>query len=127
MQRPDGDAEAVQRPDGDVELAAAAQQGFRVPPCTACGGVLKPSVVFFGDGIPPERAQQALELAQGCRSMLVVGSSLAVWSAYRCVLGQAGLVVGDAVVLRAATNPCMCLLPVGWSRRLCRAARSWPL
>ena len=34
-------------------------------------------------GIPPERAQRALELAQSCKSMLVVGSSLAVWSAFR--------------------------------------------
>jgi NAD-dependent deacetylase sirtuin 4 len=38
---------------------------------------------FSTAGIPPERAQRALELAQGCRSMLVVGSSLAVWSAFR--------------------------------------------
>ena len=38
---------------------------------------------FSTAGIPPERAQRALDLAQGCRSMLVVGSSLAVWSAFR--------------------------------------------
>lgn len=38
-----------QRPDGDVELAGM-ERGFRVPPCPACGGILKPYVVFFGDG-----------------------------------------------------------------------------
>lgn len=57
IQRPDGDAEPVhhlpppqqQRPDGDMELVDGGR-GFRVPPCSACGGILKPDVVFFGDG-----------------------------------------------------------------------------
>ena len=50
VQRPDGDAQpAVRRPDGDMEMADGGR-GFRVPPCSACGGVLKPHVVFFGDG-----------------------------------------------------------------------------
>ena len=57
VQRPDGDAQpAVRRPDGDMEVADGGR-GFRVPPCTACGGVLKPHVVFFGDG---ERACDCL-------------------------------------------------------------------
>jgi hypothetical protein len=34
-----------QRPDGDVELAGGGGAGFEVPPCPACGGVLKPNVV----------------------------------------------------------------------------------
>lgn len=34
-------------------------------------------------GIPPARAQAAMDLATSCRSMVVVGSSLAVWSAFR--------------------------------------------
>jgi NAD-dependent deacetylase sirtuin 4 len=75
----------VQRPDGDVELDAAAGLQFQVPPCSRCGGVLKPDVVFFGDSLPPERARRAMELAASARALLVVGSSLAVWSAYRLV------------------------------------------
>ena len=47
VQRPDGDAQLVQRPDGDAEVADAGR-GFLVPPCSHCGGVLKPAVVFFG-------------------------------------------------------------------------------
>jgi len=47
----------VVRPDGDVELQDAGK-GFRIPPCDSCGGVLKPNVVFFGDGIPKDRAKQ---------------------------------------------------------------------
>ena len=51
--RPDGDAQPdVRRPDGDMEVADGGR-GFRVPPCSACGGVLKPHVVFFGDGEAP--------------------------------------------------------------------------
>ena len=45
------------RPDGDVELRDAGK-GFLIPPCDSCGGILKPNVVFFGDGIPKDRAQR---------------------------------------------------------------------
>ena len=50
------DAIPVVRPDGDVELRDAGK-GFLIPPCDQCGGVLKPNVVFFGDGIPKPRAE----------------------------------------------------------------------
>ena len=72
------------RPDGDVELGAGGGEFF-VPPCGACGGVLKPQVVFFGDNLPPARAAAAMDMVRACRSLLVVGSSLAVWSAFRLV------------------------------------------
>ena len=54
-----------------------------MPPCLACAGVLKPWVVFFGDSLPPERAAAAADVVGGARALLVVGSSLAVYSAYR--------------------------------------------
>ena len=53
---PDGDREVSRRPDGDLELPGGGD-GFLVPPCERCGGVLKPNVVFFGDAIPPARAK----------------------------------------------------------------------
>jgi NAD-dependent SIR2 family protein deacetylase len=66
----------VVRPDGDVGLQDAGR-GFVVPPCPDCGGVLKPNVVFFGDGVPTAaRAEAAMAAATGCDAMLVVGSSL---------------------------------------------------
>jgi NAD-dependent deacetylase sirtuin 4 len=71
-----------QRPDGDVEVKG---QGFLVPPCPACGGILKPDVVFFGDSVPKDRSQRALELAQQAAYLLVVGSSVTVFSAFRLV------------------------------------------
>eukprot|EP00884_Botryococcus_braunii_P023005 jgi/Botrbrau1/9389/Bobra.0252s0014.1 len=69
-------------PDGDVELQDAGR-GFVVPPCPSCGGILKPDVVFFGDSIPPTRSRRALEVVERSDAVLVVGSSLAVYSAYR--------------------------------------------
>ncbi len=53
MELPDG---VLRRPDGDVELTDEFQKTFRVPPCPRCGGILKPNVVFFGDGVPADRA-----------------------------------------------------------------------
>lgn len=72
-----------QRPDGDVEVKG--HTGFMVPPCPACGGILKPDVVFFGDSVPKDRSQRALELAQQAAYLLVVGSSVTVFSAFKLV------------------------------------------
>lgn len=86
----------VRRPDGDVELEDAGV-GFNVPPCRACGGILKPDVVFFGDSVPKCIAQQAQHAASTCRAMLVVGSSLQVWSAFR--LARAAKATGAPLAL----------------------------
>jgi NAD-dependent deacetylase len=52
------------------------------PICRVCGGRhLKPTVVFFGESLPPSAIEEALELARGCDLMLVVGSSLQVYPA----------------------------------------------
>lgn len=70
-------------PDGDADLVEAAIAGFRVPPCTRCGGVLKPHVVFFGEGVPRERVDRAFAAVDAADALLVVGSSLAVFSGFR--------------------------------------------
>lgn len=72
------------RPDGDVELLDSGA-GFNVPDCRQCGGILKPDVVFFGDAVPAKRAQRALSIAESGDGMLVVGSSVMVYSAFRLV------------------------------------------
>ncbi|PNW75376.1 hypothetical protein CHLRE_12g524650v5 [Chlamydomonas reinhardtii] len=80
----------LQRPDGDVELADAGV-GFTLATCSGCGdGPLKPDVVFFGDNIPPERKDRAADLAGGCDALLVVGSSVQVYSAFRLVEAARG-------------------------------------
>jgi NAD-dependent SIR2 family protein deacetylase len=73
-------------PDGDAELPEPEVAGFRVPACLACGGVLKPDVVFFGGNVAPARLQAAFALLDEVQALLVVGSSLAVYSGYRFAL-----------------------------------------
>lgn len=73
-------------PDGDADLDPAAIAGFRVAGCLACGGVLKPDVVFFGDNVPKARVEAAFAKLDEADALLVVGSSLAVFSGYRFVL-----------------------------------------
>jgi NAD-dependent SIR2 family protein deacetylase len=73
-------------PDGDVDLPDEALDGFRTVPCLACGGVLKPDVVYFGETVPPERVADCYALLAGATALLVLGSSLTVMSGHRFVL-----------------------------------------
>ncbi|MEM7676522.1 MAG: NAD-dependent protein deacetylase [Myxococcota bacterium] len=70
-------------PDGDAHLES--YEGFIVPACQACGGVLKPHVVFFGENVPRSKSEAAWTLWNEADVLLVVGSSLAVLSGYRFV------------------------------------------
>ena len=72
------------KPDGDVDLEDVS--GFQVVDCLACGGMLKPDVVFFGETVPRDRVDRSFALLAQSRSLLVLGSSLAVMSGYRFVL-----------------------------------------
>jgi NAD-dependent deacetylase sirtuin 4 len=73
------------RPDGDAELPDEQVEDLRVVACRACGGVLKPDVVFFGGSVPEPTLQAAWALFDQAEALLVVGSSLTVWSGYRFV------------------------------------------
>lgn len=76
-------------PDGDADLPRSATQSFRIPSCRACDGVLKPNVVFFGESTAPSPVDRAWALLEESDSLLVVGSSLSVYSGYRFVRGAA--------------------------------------
>ncbi|TDN96814.1 MULTISPECIES: NAD-dependent protein deacetylase [Halomonas] len=70
-------------PDGDADLEADFS-GFRVPDCTRCGeGIYKPDVVFFGDSVPRDTVAAAFALQAESAALLVVGSSLMVFSGFR--------------------------------------------
>ena len=71
------------RPDGDTELDQELVESFEVPGCQVCGGVLKPHVVFFGDNLPRGRKEALEEEVRAGDGLLVVGSSLSVFSAFR--------------------------------------------
>jgi NAD-dependent SIR2 family protein deacetylase len=72
-------------PDGDAELPSWAESSFRVAPCAVCGGALKPDVVFFGENVPASRVAEAWHLFGEAEVLLVVGSSLAVYSGRRFI------------------------------------------
>ncbi len=76
-------------PDGDADLEAADFDRFRVPNCPRCGGMLKPDVTFYGETIPVVRTRRAEALVAAADAVLVIGSSLMVFSAYRLVRNAA--------------------------------------
>ena len=72
------------RADGDSEVAEEDTRAFVVPSCTSCGeGIVKPAVTFFGGSVPPERVTAAADAVEAADAVLVVGSSLQVFSAFR--------------------------------------------
>jgi len=77
--------DAVDAPDGDADLEGHDFSRFQVPDCPLCGGLLKPDVVFFGEGVPRERVLAAVHGLEQADAMLVAGSSLMVFSGFRFV------------------------------------------
>ncbi len=70
-------------PDGDAELPEDGIERFQVPACARCGGVLKPRVVCVGDHVPRAVVDDAFAAVDAADVLLVVGTSLAVFSGYR--------------------------------------------
>lgn len=87
--------QAAQAPDGDADLEGVDFGTFEVPACAQCGGVLKPDVVFFGESVPRQRVDTVYAHLQQADAVLVVGSSLMVYSGFRFVqaAAKAGLPV----------------------------------
>ncbi len=76
--------DAVQAPDGDTLLDPSFEARFQVPRCPHCAGErMKPDVVFFGENVAPTTAARALAAAENAAGLLVVGSSLMAYSAFR--------------------------------------------
>ena len=90
---------APDAPDGDAELEGVDFSAFDIPDCESCGGILKPDVVFFGESVPPERVAAAMQGLERAQAMLVIGSSLMVYSGYR--FAQAAAQAGKPI---AAVN-----------------------
>lgn len=73
-------------PDGDADLTATVPS-LVLPVCAACAGMLKPHVVFFGESVPAQRVERAFAILDESDALLVVGTSLAVFSGFRFVRG----------------------------------------
>jgi len=69
-------------PDGDADLDVDFED-FRLADCPKCEGILKPDVVFFGDYVPKDRVYSALDTLKASDGLLVIGSSLMVYSGFR--------------------------------------------
>ncbi len=74
---------AEHAPDGDAELPDDLIDAFQPPACLRCNGTLKPNVVFFGGSVPRPTVERAMQNVVEADVLLVVGSSLQVFSGYR--------------------------------------------
>jgi NAD-dependent SIR2 family protein deacetylase len=91
-------------PDGDVDLADSHLDEFTPVDCEACGGVLKPDVVYFGENVPRERVEQAYTWVDAADVLLVLGSSLHVFSGRRFVMRAAGANIPVVIVNQGPTR-----------------------
>jgi NAD-dependent deacetylase len=61
------------------ETRATADDGFDdIPHCPACGSMMRPAVVWFGEMLPSDEFAEAVAAARDCQVMLVVGTSAVV-------------------------------------------------
>lgn len=87
-------------PDGDAQIDASHDErelllDFRIPCCMHCHGMLKPDVVFFGDGVALAQSTAAQEKLAEADALLIVGSSVMVLSSFR--LCRAAFETGKAL------------------------------
>ena len=74
----------IPAPDGDADIELDFNR-VKVPECPCCGGILKPDVVFFGDAVPKTDVAQGYRWVENAQAVLVVGTSLMVYSSFRFV------------------------------------------
>ena len=98
------EATGTPAPDGDVDLESGPTAQFRVPGCELCQGQLKPDVVFFGENVPRKRVQSARAAVGRSDMLLVIGSSLMVFSGFRFVRQAAQIGVPVAIINRGVTR-----------------------
>lgn len=94
----------VHNPDGDVELTEEQIRAFRMVDCSACGGALKPDVVYFGETVPRRRVDECFAQVEGASALLVLGSSLHVFSGRRFVQRAADRGIPIVIVNQGPTR-----------------------
>ncbi len=90
-------------PDGDANLSVINSE-FAVPECTTCKGILKPKVVFYGQSVPKPWVEQAYGWVDQADALLVVGSSLMVFSSFRFARAAAASDTPIAILNRGVTR-----------------------
>ncbi|MDB4475963.1 NAD-dependent protein deacetylase [bacterium] len=71
------------RPDGDWDIPDYIIKAVHPPQCQKCGGTLMPDVVFFGGSVARSKVAKCLDAVAASNALLVVGSSLTVYSGFR--------------------------------------------
>ena len=92
------------KPDGDADIADELVSITEPPECLVCGGVMMPNVVFFGGSVPKRRVQQCLESLDTSDGLMVIGSSLQVYSGYRFVKYARELGLPIVIINRGITR-----------------------
>lgn len=88
----------------DADAVVADTSSFVIIDCPACGGMLKPDIVYFGESVPKDRVEQAYSLVGSSDALLVAGSSLTVYSGYRFVRHAAAHGIPVAIINRGRTR-----------------------
>ena len=70
-------------PDGDALVEDLWVDKLALPQCLHCAGTLMPDVVFYGGSVPKTRVQKVISTMKSCDGVLIIGSSMMVYSAYR--------------------------------------------
>ena len=89
-------------PDADAVVGDTTSFGSST--ARACGGMLKPDIVYFGESVPKDRVDEAYSLVDEADALLVAGSSLTVYSGYRFVRHAAALGIPIAIINRGRTR-----------------------
>jgi NAD+-dependent protein deacetylase sirtuin 4 len=89
---------AQANPDGEADLSFTQVADFQVVGCRGCSGAMKPDVVFFGGTVAPPVLASAWDLFAEATTLLIVGSSLAVFSGYRFARRAAEIGLRTAIV-----------------------------
>ena len=72
-----------------------------LPRCGACGGLLRPGVIWFGESLPDDVFAEAVEAVRGCDLLLILGTSAVVYP----VAGLADLVPRDSLLVEVNPDP----------------------
>jgi NAD-dependent deacetylase len=100
-----------------------------LPPQCECGAVLRPDVVMFGEALPVEAISRAINLADSCDLMLVVGTSMAVFPAasipYRALSRGADVLEVNPDTTPLSGEPGVVHLPGGAAEQLSLLLEGW--
>jgi NAD-dependent deacetylase sirtuin 4 len=98
-----GDVASSMNPDGDSDVQFDYSQ-IQIPSCQRCSSILKPDVVFFGENMKDNTRDESFRRINDASALLVVGSSLTVFSAFRLVRAAHDLQIPIAILNLGSTR-----------------------